>query len=1062
MGLTYAFSGKDAYYSAGCTVVVALAMGPVLAGSPVSHAESLTHSTSPAPFVIGPDDLRGKATAAPAPFAITEADLGGGVTALAADETVTTYQGMESAGNAVITNNESQAVEFLDDSTAANATIVNNSGGSARFRDRATAGSAFISNNSGSTLSFDGAATAAGANITNNEGGSVTFAGQSSAGSAAFTNNGTVSFAGTSTAANANIPNNAGAVVGFSGDSTGGLAQIANNGTVAFSDRASAGQMLLTNNQGGSLVFSDDTTAATAVLTNNGGMVFQGNATAASATVFNNATGTVAFNDASSAGSAVIQNSGELAFGAQSSAGAAEIINNAAGTMLVRGSATLGDASVNNAGLLDISGNASAGAAAILTGPDAVTIFRQNSSGGTAALMADLGGEVDFSGVSSGAIAVGSIAGPGRYLLGGTMLTVGGNGLSTTVDGVIADGGRSGGAGGGLTKVGAGTLTLSGANSYTGRTVVEAGVLQAGGLQGFAPNSAFTIDAGALLDLAAFDQEIGSLAGGGTVDLATARLTTGGDGSDTVFSGAISGTGGLTKTGAGLFELSGVSGYSGATIVTAGELVVTGSVAASAVQVLSGARLSGTGSIGSGAIAGTLARRTDGATMTVAGDLAFEEGSTFEVMVTEAGTGGPLVDVGGTATLTGASLVLGPGSAFIGPIGSSYRLIDASAVVGTFDAPDYDPVFLEAGVDYAPDGVDLTIERNGVAFAAVAGSANQAASAHGLDSVGGGDLYQAVAWSQGEADARAAFDAISGEVHASAANRIALQAIASRDTLLASVPTGPGDGYNRLWITPHGQVADTDSNGNAAGYDWRAAGILAGMDSEIAEGWRVGLVAGYSLGEMDLDARSSDARLRSMTAGAYATGGVAGVRLAFGGLYGWHGVDTERDVVVGLFRDELDASYSARTGQVFVEASYPFAIGSGLSVEPYGNASYLVARAEGWDEEGGDAALSGASRTIDGLLTTLGLRARASYGQADMTATIGWRHAALSARGGDVAFAGGEGFHIGGLPLDRNMLLAGVSARFAFAGALFDLSYAAQVGRLTKQHTLMGQASIRF
>jgi autotransporter-associated beta strand protein len=1040
-------------------------MGPVLAGSPASHAENLTLPASPAPFSISKDDLR-RDPAGQAPFAITAADLDGAAATLAADETVTTYRGAESASNAAITNNENQAVEFLDDSTAANATIVNNSGGNARFRDRATAGSAFISNNAGSSVSFDDQATAGGSNVTNNAGGSVIFAGQSSAGSATFTNNGAVRFSGASMAADANITNNQGASVAFSGDSTGGLAQIANNGGVRFSDRASAGQMLITNNEGATLGFSDSATAATAAITSNGELGFSGNSTAGDATIINNATGNTSFAGNASAGTALFQNGGQILFGGQASAAQAEIVNNATGTVLVRQNATLGQASVNNGGLLDLSGNASAGAASILTGPDGVTVFRQNSTGGTAALMTDAGGEVDFSGVTGGAITVGSIAGPGNYLLGATMVTVGANGQSTTVDGVIADGGRSGGAGGGLTKAGAGTLTLSGANGYTGRTVVEAGVLQAGAAGGFSAASAFTVHAGALLDLAAFDQEVGSLAGDGGVDLATARLTTGGDDSDTVFSGAIGGTGGVTKVGAGTFALAGVNGYGGATIVSDGELAVTGSIAASAAQVAAGARLSGTGAIGSADISGTLARETDGGTMTVAGDLAFRQGSTFEVAALQPGTGAPLVDVGGTATLTGAALVLSPGSAFVGPIGSSYRLITADAVVGTFDFPAYDLVFLDVGLAYATDGVDLAIERNAVAFDAVADTRNQAAAARGLESVGSGDLYRAVAWSQSEAEARDAFDSISGEVHASAANRVVLQAVATRDRLLSTAPAGPSDPYSRLWIMPHGQIGDVDSNGNAAGYGWREAGVLAGADREVLDGWRAGVAVGYAEGTMDVDARASSARLRSITAGAYGAGDAGGLRLTFGGLYGWHRVETAREVVVGPFRDAPEARYSARSGQVFVEAAYPLALGSGVSIEPFGNAAYLSMRADGWREDGDEAALSGGSRTVDGWLTTLGLRATASlpasYGGTELAGMLGWRHAALNGGGGAMRFAGGEAFYIGGLPLDSDMLVAGLSARMSYAGVLFDVSYAAQIGRLTRDQAVMGKASVKF
>src|SRR5262245_55130667 len=54
-----------------------------------------------------------------------------------------------------------------------------------------------------------------------------------------------------------------------------------------------------------------------------------------------------------------------------------------------------------------------------------------------------------MSGVFFGMTA-GSIAGGGSYFLGSNALIVGGNNLSTTVDGTISDGGASGGRGGSL------------------------------------------------------------------------------------------------------------------------------------------------------------------------------------------------------------------------------------------------------------------------------------------------------------------------------------------------------------------------------------------------------------------------------------------------------------------------------------------------------------------------------------------------------------------------------------------------------------------------------------
>ena len=73
-------------------------------------------------------------------------------------------------------------------------------------------------------------------------------------------------------------------------------------------------------------------------------------------------------------------------------------------------------------------------------------------------------------------------------------------------------------------------FTLSGTSSYLGATAVNAGTLQAGAANAFASLSAFTVAGGATLDLAGFNQTIGSLAGAGNVTLGSATLTTGNDG----------------------------------------------------------------------------------------------------------------------------------------------------------------------------------------------------------------------------------------------------------------------------------------------------------------------------------------------------------------------------------------------------------------------------------------------------------------------------------------------------------------------------------------------------
>jgi autotransporter-associated beta strand protein len=78
-------------------------------------------------------------------------------------------------------------------------------------------------------------------------------------------------------------------------------------------------------------------------------------------------------------------------------------------------------------------------------------------------------------------VTVGSIEGQGDVFLGANNLTVGSNNFSTNFSGMIQDGGRFGGTGGSLTKIGPRTFILSGANTYTGDTNGDGGVLQVDG-----------------------------------------------------------------------------------------------------------------------------------------------------------------------------------------------------------------------------------------------------------------------------------------------------------------------------------------------------------------------------------------------------------------------------------------------------------------------------------------------------------------------------------------------------------------------------------------------------
>ncbi|WP_171817309.1 two-partner secretion domain-containing protein [Sulfuritalea hydrogenivorans] len=182
----------------------------------------------------------------------------------------------------------------------------------------------------------------------------------------------------------------------------------------------------------------------------------------------------------------------------------------------------------------------------------------------------------------TGAGGVGALTGTGagaRYDGAVTLAaatTVGGGG-TLTLSGIIGDGGSAYK----LSKEGAGTLVLGGANSYTGLTTVSAGTLAYGAADVIATGGVTVDGASAILALGLnHSDSVGTVTvanGGSITGTGTSALTS--TGSFEMQSGSVSailaGSGiALNKTTAGTVTLSGANTYTGITTVSAGTLVV--------------------------------------------------------------------------------------------------------------------------------------------------------------------------------------------------------------------------------------------------------------------------------------------------------------------------------------------------------------------------------------------------------------------------------------------------------------------------------------------------------
>jgi autotransporter-associated beta strand protein len=246
----------------------------------------------------------------------------------------------------------------------------------------------------------------------------------------------------------------------------------------------------------------------------------------------------------------------------------------------------------NTAGSYTISGDAlTVGAAGIDNESTSAQTIDNNLTLGAAQSFLAANGDLIFGGTVSNA---------------GFLLTVAGAN-DTAINGAIS-------GAGGLTKTGAGSLTLAGANSYAGGTTVNAGTLVGSttSLQGNIANTSFL----------EFNQA--------------------GDGS---YAGAISGAGVVTKSGAGNVTFSGANTYNGGTIVSGGTLTGSTATVPGDVDVNSGATFA-------------LSQTTNGTfSGLIEGAGRFVKSGSGDVTLSGANTysGGTLVS-GGTLTGTTSSL----------------------------------------------------------------------------------------------------------------------------------------------------------------------------------------------------------------------------------------------------------------------------------------------------------------------------------------------------------------------------------------------------------------------
>jgi autotransporter-associated beta strand protein len=582
---------------------------------------------------------------------------------------------------------------------------------------------------------------------------------------------------------------------------------------------------------------------------------------------------------------------------------------------------------------------------------------------------------------------------------------------------------------GGLTLQGTGTLILAGNNRYTGGTAVQGGTLAVTGTLGgnltIAPGATFVGNGGYAVDGNATLTNAGTL-----IQVNTPLINAGIAGNSGTIVGDVTNNGSFNNNAVvtGAFTNAGLLSGNG----------VVGSLA-----LLPGSMIAPGNSIG---------------TMRVAGNLTVAPGAVYQAQIGM--NAADLIQVGGTASLSGGTVVVAPIGARPA-LGSSFPILTAAGgISGSFSSLTEPTSGLAAGTRfdtrYGAGTISLLVTPSSYANLAAAGLAEsstesriggaldairlppgpaldppQAALFDPLYALSAGSISSGLdelapsIYPDAMITARRAWYLMADAVSRQLAERRGLAA----DDTADSVPAPSG---STIWVSGLGGYDSVGAGGGSPGFSAGLGGAAAGIDMPMAGSGRLGValgtVEGKTWSQAGGNATSSTGQL--VLYGQWQSG-MFFAEAQLGMLYQQETVHRS----LPLFGATTQGSTDGLAGGGEVRVGLQQTLGGWL-IEPSLGFGGLALHLNSLTESGGVLAESIGGATLSSAQSTLMVSAQRAFSLSEsalmtIKGRVGWSHefaansASIAASFADLS---GSGFSVNSAPIGRNAALIGVGA----------------------------------